>query len=117
VLLAADHSLAEACTGFLALPGAQFCYLLDRDGRQVGHNLAGPTAVAAGDPRFRPLAYASQARWSRRPYFRRAAGQFGRVQVTRPYLSAATAGLCVTLSVSFHRGEETLILCGDVTWE
>lgn len=117
VLLAAGRAPAEACAGFLDLPLANFCYLLDRTGRQVGANLWGSRPEAARpSTRFRPLANASAARWSRRPYFRRAIRQLDRVQVTRPYLSATTAELCVTLSVGFlHRGEPC-VLCGDIAW-
>jgi len=117
VLLAAGRPPAEACAGFLDLPLTNFCYLLDREGHQTGANIWNPhTARAAPSPRFRPLANASDARWSRRPYFRRAIRQLDRVQVTRPYLSATTASMCVTLSVGFLRDGEPLVLCGDIAW-
>lgn len=117
VLLAAGRTMAEACASFLELPLANFCYLLDREGRQTEANLWREEAVAmATNPRFRPLANTSEARWSRRPYFRRAIRQLDRVQVTRPYLSASTASLCVTLSVGFLRNGEPLVLCGDIAW-
>lgn len=117
VLLAAGRAPDEACAGFLDLPLTNFCYLLDREGHQTGANLWSKRAVAAApSPRFRPLANASDARWSRRPYFRRAIRQLDRVQVTRPYLSATTASMCVTLSVGFLRDGEPLVLCGDIAW-
>jgi EAL domain-containing protein (putative c-di-GMP-specific phosphodiesterase class I) len=118
VLLSAGRPMAEACTGFLDLEYANFCYLLDRTGRQVGANLWGAQMRSdRRSPRFRPLANASEARWSRRPYFRRAIRQLNRVQVTRPYLSATTARLCVTLSVGFLLDGEPCVLCGDIAWQ
>lgn len=117
VLIAAGHDPREACAGFLELPLANFCYLLDREGRQTGENMWSERAGAARpSPRFRPLTLASEARWSRRPYFRRAIRQLDRVQVTRPYLSASTADLCVTLSVGFLHGGDPFVLCGDIAW-
>lgn len=119
VLIVGGHSFPEACKGFLELPLANFCYLLDRDGRQIGQNIWNTRTTAhAGQPsqRYRPLANASEARWSRRPYFRRAIRQLDRVQVTRPYLSASTAELCVTLSVGFLHEGEPYVLCGDIAW-
>lgn len=116
VLLTAGRPLAEACAGFLEQSLANFCYLLDHEGRQIGENLWGNASITRVSRRFRPLADACEARWSRRPYFRRAIRQFDRVQVTRPYLSASTAELCVTLSVGFLRAGEPFVLCGDITW-
>jgi EAL domain-containing protein (putative c-di-GMP-specific phosphodiesterase class I) len=117
VLIAAGRPPEEACAGFLELSLANFCYLLDRTGRQIGENKWGTRSGAARPSvRFRPLANASEARWSRRPYFRRAIRQLDRVQVTRPYLSATTAELCVTLSVGFLHQGEPCVLCGDIAW-
>jgi len=115
VLLSAGRTLEDACQGFLELPRAEMCYLLDREGRQVGANVIAPHASGRGDPRFAPIAGAPQARWSRRPYFRRAVGQFGKVQVTRPYLSSASAHMCRTLSISFHHNDALFVLCGDIS--
>jgi EAL domain-containing protein (putative c-di-GMP-specific phosphodiesterase class I) len=117
VLIAAGHDPAEACAGFLELPLANFCYLLDSDGRQQGANIwSRRPGAAAPSPRFRPVGNTREARWSRRPYFRRAIRQLDRVQVTRPYLSASTANLCVTLSVGFLKDGVPLVLCGDIVW-
>jgi len=119
VLIVGGHVFPEACQGFLDLPLANFCYLLDSEGRQIGQNVwntRGAPDAAQPSQRYRPLASASEARWSRRPYFRRAIRQLDRVQVTRPYLSASTAELCVTLSVGFLHAGEPYVLCGDIAW-
>lgn len=115
VLLSAGRSLEEACASFLDLPQADFCYVLDASGQQIGTNLYAQVHPAC-DIRFAPLADARSARWARRPYFRRALENFGKVQVTRPYLSVSSAQLCVTLSASFKVDGETRVICGDIIW-
>lgn len=115
-LLAAGVPMPEACASFFELPDTCFCYLLDEHGRQIGVNLWGGRARPGADPRLTPLTDTRGARWSRRPYFRRALEGFGRVQVTRPYLSISSASLCVTISVGFRHQNRTLVLCGDVRW-
>lgn len=114
VLLSAGHSLADACAAFLELPGADQCYLLDSHAQQIGQNLHSGQHDHASDERFAPLANAQGARWARRPYFKRAIDHFGRVQITRPYLSISSARLCVTLSASLRREGAIYVLCGDV---
>lgn len=114
VLLAAGRSMEEACSSFLELEGAEFCYLLDSQARQIGCNLWAQHCLPSEDDRFAPLAKADGARWARRPYFRRAIDHFGRVQITRPYLSIASARLSVTLSASFRVDGEIRVICGDV---
>jgi hypothetical protein len=106
----------RAVLGFLELPGAERCYLLDREGRQIGENIRSAALPQAGDLRFRPLLQSRGANWSRRFYFRRALEQPGRVQVTRPYLSVAGASQCVTVSIGSLIDGEMRVLCGDIAW-
>lgn len=116
VLLAADRPIEEACAAFLALSETSICYLLDAGGRQIGVNLRGNGIAAFPDPRLEPLRDTHRARWSRCPYFRRAIEHFGKVQITRPYLSISSGSLCVTVSVGFLAGDEQRVICGDITW-
>lgn len=116
-LLSAGRSMPEACASFLELAGACFCYLLNEQGQQIGFNLWGANSKPGADPRLTPLRDTRNARWSRRPYFRRALESFGKVQVTRPYLSTSSAGLCVTVSVSFKHADQIRVICGDVRWQ
>ncbi|HET7776545.1 MAG TPA: EAL domain-containing protein [Azospira sp.] len=117
VLLSAGRSLEEACASFLELENSAFSYLLDAQGQQIGVNLWSADTTPNRDRRFGPLADTRGARWARRPYFRRAVENFGKVQVTRPYLSLSSASLCVTLSCSFKVNGELRVICGDVRWE
>lgn len=116
VLLSAGRPMEEACASFLTLENTEFSYVLDTQGQQIGVNHWGVHASPLRDPRFAPVALGQGARWARRPYFRRAIDNFGKVQVTRPYLSISSAILCVTLSVSFKVDGELRVLCGDVRW-
>jgi hypothetical protein len=115
-LVALDNPMPLACRGFLDLEGADRCYLLDDRGTQVGPSLLG-TCAGAANRGYSVFENAERARWAHRPYFRRAMSHPDRVQVTRPYLSIATAALCVTLSVAFRKGGGLLVLCGDVRWD
>lgn len=116
-LLSTGRSMTEACASFFELPESCFCYVLDANGRQIGYNLWGGRARPGDDPRLAPLVDTRDARWSRRPYFRRALENFGKVQVTRPYLSISTASLCATISVSFWHQGQIRVLCGDIRWQ
>jgi EAL domain-containing protein (putative c-di-GMP-specific phosphodiesterase class I) len=116
--------LATACAPFLGLPGAELCYMLGADGRQIGNNcwaerieratLGRPASLA-----FAPLRDARGARWSRRPYFRRAVQQPAQVQTTRPYRTLHGGHLSVTVSIAFAPAATAplQVLCGDVAWD
>ena len=109
--------LGTACAGLLALRGVQSVFVLDEQGRHVGEPLmpAGGE-VPPADPRFEPLGLPSEARWARRPYFRRALDDPGVVQMTRPYLSLHGPRMCVTLSVAVPVAGRPQVLCVDVDW-
>ncbi len=110
-------SLAEACADLLGLPGVQVCFLLDEQGRHLAQPLLPPGVQPLSlDPRFQPLGRASEARWARRPYFRRALDEPGVVQMTRPYLSLHGARMCITLSVALRVGGRLQVLCADIDW-
>jgi EAL domain-containing protein (putative c-di-GMP-specific phosphodiesterase class I) len=116
-MMESGHSLEAACAPFLALPDAELCYLLDENGEQIGRNLYGAGRVlSAPANQFAPLANPSRARWSRRPYFRRAVAAPGQLQMTRPYPTMQSHRICTTLSVCFHSGDTKVIVCGDMLW-
>lgn len=111
--------MQEACQPFLSLPQADVCYLLGPDGRQLGPHVW--TRSRDGARTFAPLMESDGARWGRRPYFRRAVDEVGKVQITRPYRTLHGGGLCVTVSTAFHllneEGQrEMVVVCGDVRW-
>lgn len=116
--IAAGVSPADASAAFLALPNAEFCYLLDGDGRQVNGDLRHPDYTAGTfSSHFFPISNIGGARWSRRPYFRSAINNVGKPQATIPYLSSASAHVCITVSLAFHLGDAIRVICGDVVWE
>lgn len=109
------QGLRIAAAALLALPGVQLCYLLD----EQGCDLAAPIEprqqrLEPLDQRFEPLERAGQARWARRPYFRRAVAELGQVQVSRPYLSLHGSRMCVTVSLAFWCQAKMQVLCADI---
>lgn len=117
VLLSAGRLMPEACASFFELDESCICYLLDDRGQQIGFNLWSGNACPHEDQRLEPLRDTRNARWSRAPYFRRAMENFGKVQVTRPYLSTTNASMCVTVSVSFRFEGQIRVICGDIRWQ
>lgn len=116
--IAAGVSLADACAAFLALPNAEFCYLLDGTGRQVGGSVWHPDYPTGPlGARFFPISNIGGARWARRPYFRSAIDNIGKVQATIPYLSGSSAHVCITVSFAFRLGDDIRVVCGDIVWE
>ncbi len=107
----------NACQGFLELPRAERCYLLDKNGRQLGDSFVSPRSSSLSDPRFHPLDDSSDATWERRHYFRRAIKQPGEIQASRPYLSITNGNMCVTLSAAVFNKKEMLVLCADLKWK
>ncbi len=116
ILIENGSSIESACFALLNEPKALRCYLLSQDGRQLGSNMNSPRDTGRNDLRFIPLADTSNAIWSRRPYFRRASGNPGEVQISRPYLSLTGASMCVTLSVMIKTGPVKLVYCCDLDW-
>ncbi len=112
-LLEAGRSLSVACASFFDLAGAEKCYLLDAQGQQVhdNHQPPAPYSPLALLPSCTPVV---GARWSRRPYFRRALEHFGKPQQTRPYICIASGKLCITVSVTCQLRQGVHVLCADV---
>ncbi len=118
VLLAGGASMDEACRRFLTQPGADMCYLLDKQGRQVVTNAfrdGGSHQSLQSFARFAPLHDTHQARWSRRAYFRGAEASPNIAQVTRPYMTLRGTRMCFTVSIQFDVGGRALVLCGDAS--
>jgi len=120
VLMSAGVSPEDACRDFLSLPGVELGYVLDADGYQIGAHLLPEGGNALDQPGYEPLARSDGACWSRRPYFRRAMEEIGRVQTTRPYRTLHGTHICVTVSFAyFHQADgqrELRVICGDMLW-
>lgn len=106
-------SCAEACKKLLEMPDVYRCYLIDEDGIQIGDNLLA-THTLAKNPRYLQLEGIAGSDWSRRPYYYRAITQPYSLQISRPYLSAANSGMCITLSIAFAIGDRLQVLCCDI---
>jgi len=115
--LSVGGEMAGSCSTLLNRPHILRCYLLNGRGRQVGSNLIPQHCNATRNARYLPLADTAGGNWYRRPYVRRALAKPGRVQTTRPYLSATDVTMCITISVAFEIQGEIFILCCDIDWE
>jgi EAL domain-containing protein (putative c-di-GMP-specific phosphodiesterase class I) len=116
-LLGEGRSLAEAASTFLQLRRAELCFLLDREGRQIGASAWASQRQQREHPAFAPMRETEGGYCGRRPYYRRAMESVGKVQVTRPYRTLHGAHLCITVSVAFRGPEGLRVVCGDVGWD
>ena len=91
------------------------CYLIGRDGIQIGRTVVSPDYHELHDERFLPLEDSESANWYRRHYLKRAILHPDQLQVTRPYLSITGAHMCITLSLMFAGPGGDCILCCDLT--
>ena len=91
------------------------CYLIGRNGIQIGRTVVSPDYHELHDERFLPLEDSESANWYRRHYLKRAILHPGQLQVTRPYLSITGAHMCITLSLMFSGPGGDCILCCDLT--
>ena len=114
--IAANITPPLACAAILSQTKTERCFVLDKNGKQVGANIVSSSSLSKQDPRFQPVAKSEGAMWARRHYFRRAVSQPGQVQVTRPYLSLARANMCVTLSIAVRVNDDLIVLCCDLDW-
>ncbi|XOZ35002.1 EAL domain-containing protein [Halomonadaceae bacterium KBTZ08] len=112
--LQAGQDFEPACGPLVNHHTVSRCYLIGDDGVQVHDSLLSPESAHRLDPRFRPLENTVQADWYRQHYLRRALRHPGELQITRPYLSATGAHMCITLSRAFVYGDQTLVLCCDI---
>jgi hypothetical protein len=104
------------CGKLLALPDVMRMYFLDEAGYQIGENIVHESKPKYADPRYRPLAEAVEANWSRRHYFRQAMLNPWEIQVTRPYRSLVGKNPCVTLSALIDKPCGRFVACVDLDW-
>ena len=113
--LSLGGEFAQAVQILLKLPCTQRCYLIGRDGLQIGANVEADRNVQARDPRFDQMKPTAGTDWQTKSYFRRAIETPGKVQITRPYLAVTGPRLCVTLSFDFEAPDGLQqVLCTDL---
>ncbi len=93
------------------------CYLLGKDGQQIGHAIHTPNYVLKSSIKFKPLAASDNANWSQKHYHYRAIRQIGKVQVTSPYLSLTGSHMCITVSKAVDILGTTYVFCCDLDWQ
>ncbi len=90
------------------------CYLMNKNGIQIGETTVATCNRSTLNPKFKPLEDTQSADWFRQRYLRRALNNPNELQITRPYLSVTGAYMCVTLSLLFQSGDQELIICCDI---
>lgn len=90
------------------------CYMMDKNGIQIGETASSTRNITANNPKFKPLENTQSADWFRQHYLKRALRSPNELQITRPYLSITGAYMCVTLSLLFQSGDQDLVICCDI---
>ena len=112
--LSAGADRASAVRALLGLECTERCYLVAADGSQIGASAESERSAAARDNRLTPIRPVTGTNWQTKPFFRRAIDAPGKVQITRPYLSATGPRLCVTLSYAMSLNGSYHVLCVDL---
>jgi len=112
--LSAGADRLKAVKALLDLDCTERCYLVAADGSQIGASAEAGRKLSSRDRRLRPIRPVTGTNWQTKPFFRRAIEQPGKVQITRPYLSAAGPKLCVTLSFALTLNGSYHVLCADL---
>jgi EAL domain-containing protein (putative c-di-GMP-specific phosphodiesterase class I) len=112
--LSAGADRASAVRALLELDSTERCYLVAADGSQIGTSAESERSAAARDRRLAPIRPVTGTNWQTKPFFRRAIDSPGKVQITRPYLSATGPRLCVTLSYALSLNGSYHVLCVDL---
>jgi EAL domain-containing protein (putative c-di-GMP-specific phosphodiesterase class I) len=107
----------SAIQNLMSLLRAERCYLLDEFGFQVSKSVLNANANYKPSSQFSPIDDGMGANWSHRIYMQRAIEHIGNVQITRPYLSIATAKMCTTLSLAFKFRGRIHVICLDITFQ
>jgi EAL domain-containing protein (putative c-di-GMP-specific phosphodiesterase class I) len=106
-----------AIQALMSLSRAERCYLLDEFGYQVSKSVLNANTNYKSSSKFSPIEDGMGANWSHRIYMQRAMEHIGTVQITRPYLSIATAKMCTTLSLAFKFRGRLHVICVDITYQ
>ena len=110
--LGADRT--SAARALLELDCTERCYLVAADGSQIGASAESERSAASRDARLTPIRPITGTNWQTKPFFRRAIEAPGKIQITRPYLSATGPRLCVTLSYALQLNGMYHVLCVDL---
>jgi EAL domain-containing protein (putative c-di-GMP-specific phosphodiesterase class I) len=113
----AGTDLPHATEDLLRLEGAARCFLLDDQGYQIGDDIKAAQPCASAPNLSRSSAGAPGSCWDRRPYFRNAISEPGKVQISEPYLSINGVHLCVTFSIAISARGSMWVLCADTDWQ
>ncbi len=87
-------------------------YIIDGNGNQYSHTIMNPDLLLEQDENFKPAMPGDY--YGAKKYFRRAINNPNEWHTSVEYISAATGGLCKTLSSSYEtKDKQTFVLCID----
>jgi len=112
----AGIDLPHASENLLRLEGAVRCFLLDARAFQIGDDVKAAQPCISAPNLSQSTAEPSGYCWDRRPYFRNAISELGKVQITEPYLSINGVHLCVTFSIAISANGSVWVMCVDTDW-
>jgi diguanylate cyclase (GGDEF)-like protein len=91
------------------------CFILDDTGRQIGHEVPGP-AWREDAASLQPVANPRDARWDHRPYFRNAVLLPGEAIASDPYLSLASGGPCIAVTMAEQLADGRCVIGVELDW-
>ncbi len=106
--------LRQAATSLTGHHTVTRCYMMDKNGIQIGETASSTRNITANNLKFKPLENTQSADWFRQHYLKRALSNPNELQITRPYLSITGAYMCVTLSLLFQADDQELVICCDI---
>jgi EAL domain-containing protein (putative c-di-GMP-specific phosphodiesterase class I) len=114
------HAFSDSFAAFediLSMSGVERCYILDKDGFQIGDTLFPENHETLFPSRFGHVGNAEGSSWFRRHYFRTAITSPETVKFSRPYLSLTSGIICKTLSLGLSTSEGDMrVYCCDIDW-
>lgn len=111
--IAQGQSIAAVSKQLFLMSNVSCCYLLDWQGSQLGDIFTNPKFCIPTRPAALKM-FENNINWVRREYFQRAIVIPDQLHVTRPYVSRATARICVTLSQVIRCPAGEWVFCCDI---
>ncbi|HEY2020972.1 bifunctional diguanylate cyclase/phosphodiesterase [Paraburkholderia sp.] len=113
--LLAGVVMADALATLASFERTISCFILDDTGRQIGHEVPGP-AWREDAASLQPVANPRDARWDHRPYFRNAVLLPGQALASDPYLSLASGGPCIAVTMAEQLAVGRCVIGAELDW-
>lgn len=111
--IAQGQSVSAVSKQLFLMSNVSCCYMLDSQGSQLGDLFTNPKFCMPTRPAALRM-FENNINWVRREYFQRAIVIPDQLHITRPYVSRATAKICVTLSQVIRCPAGEWVFCCDI---